>query len=295
MALELKVNPEYETLLPQISNEEYETLKMSFLTEGQHFPIIVNQDGVILDGHQRYRACNEIGMECRYEVKTFTNPLLEKKFVIEANLLRRHLSVAERAKLGYLLLAIETELGRQREEATLPKPGQKGFQPVVASGDATIDFGKAAEKVARKVGVSQATIERIKVIEERGTPEQIKAVEKGEEGILPTYKAIKDKEKAIEEKQEQKDRFKEILGSDEAAEEAVRRVKGEQYASRIDDVAVTIMSWGIPFIMAMGTDYWKQKIPVLTKMKEHLEWLISFDPDNQKEAVEVEYEVKING
>lgn len=55
--LKLKINPEYEILLPKLPQEEYKALKHSIETEGQHFLITVNMDGIILDGHHRYKAC----------------------------------------------------------------------------------------------------------------------------------------------------------------------------------------------------------------------------------------------
>jgi len=46
-----------ETKLPK---EEYEALKRSIQNEGLHFPIIVNPEGYILDGHHRWRICQQL-------------------------------------------------------------------------------------------------------------------------------------------------------------------------------------------------------------------------------------------
>ena len=115
------INPEYEKLLPKLSSEEFEALKKSIREEGLHYPIIVNQDKIVLDGHHRLRVCKELGIEPRFEVwRSFeANPLLERKFVIEVNLRRRHLSEFQRAELAYPLLEIENELAKQRQLATL--------------------------------------------------------------------------------------------------------------------------------------------------------------------------------
>ena len=42
--MSLCVNPTYEKLLPQMSNEEFEELKRSIQIEGQHYPIIANEE-----------------------------------------------------------------------------------------------------------------------------------------------------------------------------------------------------------------------------------------------------------
>ena len=90
--MSLHLNPQYEKLLPQMSSEEFAELKASIQTEGQHYAIIVNEDLEVLDGHHRYRACLELGIDPDFEVRKFEDELLEKKFVIEANLRRRHLN-----------------------------------------------------------------------------------------------------------------------------------------------------------------------------------------------------------
>jgi Predicted transcriptional regulators len=53
----IKTNQEYSSLVPQLSTEEYESLKQSIKENGLWVPIVVNKDGVILDGHHRYKAC----------------------------------------------------------------------------------------------------------------------------------------------------------------------------------------------------------------------------------------------
>jgi len=129
----LTVNPEYEALLPKLSQEEYEALKTSIKNEGLHFPITINKDRVILDGHNRFKICQELQIAIKFEVKEFTNPLLEKKFVIEANLRRRHLTKFQRAEMGMPLLEIEKELAKQRQLKGLPSNGGKvdknGYAP----------------------------------------------------------------------------------------------------------------------------------------------------------------------
>jgi ParB-like chromosome segregation protein Spo0J len=78
-------------------------------------PVIVNKDGIALDGHSRFRACKELGIPVQYHTKDFDDPLEEKKFVIEANLNRRHLNEFQKAELGFLLEGLEVEMARKRE------------------------------------------------------------------------------------------------------------------------------------------------------------------------------------
>ena len=83
MLLTLKINPEYEALVPTMSKGSYETLASSIQANGQYEPITVNENGIILDGHQRFRACNKLKIKPTFEVKQFVDLLAETLFVID--------------------------------------------------------------------------------------------------------------------------------------------------------------------------------------------------------------------
>ena len=79
------INDEYASLIPSLSIEEFESLKQSIKEDddGLTYAIIVNQHGVILDGYQRYKACQELGKDPKLQVKHFDDSFLEQKFRIE--------------------------------------------------------------------------------------------------------------------------------------------------------------------------------------------------------------------
>lgn len=80
-----------------------------------YLPTVVNPEGVIFDGHNRYEICVELGLEPKCEVSTFEDPLLEK-FVIESNLIRRHLTTFQRVEMGLPLILINKEIMRSKKE-----------------------------------------------------------------------------------------------------------------------------------------------------------------------------------
>jgi hypothetical protein len=112
----LSISREYANLLPCPSETELESLKQSIALEhGQGVPIIVNQNGIVLDGHNRFRACKELEIPVQYSIIKFDDPLEEKKFVIEVNLTRRHINDFERAEIGYTLERLEAEKAKRRQ------------------------------------------------------------------------------------------------------------------------------------------------------------------------------------
>ena len=188
--MSLCVNPTYEKLLPQMSNEEFEELKRSIQIEGQHYPIIANEDLEVLDGHHRFKACKELDLEPDFEIRKFENKLVEKKFVIESNLRRRHLTSFQLVELGVPLLEIEKAMSKKRQK----EGGKKGrnIQLGVASSDATptINSGKATAIVAEKIGLSTRTFERGKKILEKATEEEKQKLREGKTSISRVYREI---------------------------------------------------------------------------------------------------------
>ena len=187
--MSLRLNPEYEKLLPKMSEDEFAELKASMQAEGQHYPIIVNEDLEILDGHHRYRACTELGVEPDFEVRKFEDKLLEKKFVIEVNLRRRHLNNFQLVELAVPLLEIEKALAKKRQS----EGGKNGRnqQLGLAPDDAEPAFkGKATELIAKKAGVSTRTFERGKKILEKASEDDKQRLREGKASIAKVYQEI---------------------------------------------------------------------------------------------------------
>jgi ParB-like chromosome segregation protein Spo0J len=192
--MSLSVNPEYEKLMPRMSDEEFAELKESIQSEGQHYPIVAKENLAVLDGHHRLRACVELGIEPDFEVRKFEDKLLEKKFVIEANLRRRHLNNFQLVELGVPLLEIEKELARRRK--TLGGKHGRNIQLGLAPNDAKPVFkGKATATVAKTIGVSTRTFERGKRILEKANEEDKEQLREGKASISGVYNKIVSLEK----------------------------------------------------------------------------------------------------
>ena len=192
--MSLHLNPEYEKLLPKMSEEEFAELKASIQTEGQHYPIVANENLEVLDGHHRFKACVELDIEPDFEVRKFEDKLLEKKFVIEANLRRRHLTKFQLVELGVPLLEIEKAIAKKRQ-VTGGKTG-RNIQLGLAPDDAKPVFkGKATAAVAKKVGVSTRTFERGKKILEKASEEDKQKLREGKASIAKVYREVVELEK----------------------------------------------------------------------------------------------------
>ena len=173
--MNITINPEYSELVNPLSDAEYYVLKNSISEKGLHLPIIINQDNVILDGHNRLKICKELGIEPKFEVKEFQDPLQEKEFVVEINLKRRHLNSFQIAELEYKMEEIYKERAKRRSFSNLKNLKENMS---TAPNDAIVlkekekeEKGKVSEIIAKKTGLSPRTYERAKKIIEEGSEE----------------------------------------------------------------------------------------------------------------------------
>jgi len=179
--MKITVNPVYQKLVPPVSETEYNSLKESIKSNGLWMPIITNKHGVILDGHHRFKACQELGVQMRLAVREFDSELWERKFVIETNLKRRQLNDFQKAELGVLLLPIEQELAKQRQ--------------VHVSSSSNDQKGNARDIAASKVGMSGTTFERAKKVIDRAPEEVKQLLRDGKTTISKEYTKIQKDEK----------------------------------------------------------------------------------------------------
>lgn len=154
--VQLLINKEYEKIVPELPKADYDLLVQSIKNSGLWLPIIVNAENVVLDGHHRYKACIGLGIPIKISVRTFESKLLEKKFVIECNLKRRHLNDFQKAELGIPLQKINQELSRVNQGTRTDLTSLSNEKKV-----APFHSGK---ETAKEIGVSASTFERAKKI-----------------------------------------------------------------------------------------------------------------------------------
>ena len=181
--LTLKIDPEYEALVPTISKECYETLVSSIQANGQYEPIIVNENGIILDGHQRFRACNKLKIKPAFEVKQFDDLLAEKLFVIDVNLVRRQLTQAQRIQLSLRKKSILQEQAKRNESL-----GGTGVQICTP-------LSRVNEVIAKNAGVSARQVSKFETISKKADVQLLNRVLTAKTTIDKAYNDIKAEEK----------------------------------------------------------------------------------------------------
>jgi ParB-like nuclease domain len=119
-------------LFPELPFEELAQLARDIKEQGQLEPIILHK-GLILDGRNRYRACQMAGVIPRTEdFSALSTERSPEEFVVSRNLRRRHLSVGQKAAIALewsevieLSADPERNKGRGRPKGTLSEVAKK--------------------------------------------------------------------------------------------------------------------------------------------------------------------------
>ena len=168
------------SIFPPMDDETYAELRDDIAKHGLAESITL-YEGKILDGVHRERACSETGTDARYENYDGDDP---QGFVVRRNLLRRQLTILQRADLALKLLP------QREKEAKVNKGGRpSSTKPGVSRPSVS---GKATARVAAEVGLSQATVRRAKQIKERD-PDLWKDVQAGEISIGTAQRKLQNK------------------------------------------------------------------------------------------------------
>ncbi len=143
-------------LFPLMGEVEFSRLVADIKANGLRHPI-VEIGNAILDGRNRYKACNAAGVPIKTVKYSGKDPLA---YVISANLHRRHLNESQRAMIA------------QRLETWKHGDNQH------TKGDANLRLLRA--DVATMLQVSQRSVCDAKKVHDRGIPELAQRVEAGE-------------------------------------------------------------------------------------------------------------------
>ena len=151
---ELVIDPEFESVIPPLTELEFDQLRKNILEDKEVFHPIIVWNNTIVDGHNRYKILKvhqnlpfrirKLEFEDRYEVIAW---------ICKNQIGRRNLSEAQLTiLLGHRLEAEKKRRGGDRKSA---KEKSKPQNEVLISGS-----NLTSEKIASEYGKSKATVER---------------------------------------------------------------------------------------------------------------------------------------
>ena len=192
----MQILQELEILIPPLTSEEFKQLERNILEEGIRDPL-VTWNGILVDGHNRYRIAQEHDINYVTVEKEFADINAVKVWMINNQFGRRNLISYVRTVLALRLKEIYREIAKENQ-----KGGQGGILLPQTFGEANKKENETNYKIGKIADVSSETIRKVEKIEATASPEIKAKASTGQISINEAYKEIKKEEKIDERKKD---------------------------------------------------------------------------------------------
>lgn len=191
---------EMAELLPPLGGEQLAALEQDLLRNGCYSPIIVNEDLVIVDGHNRQSLCEKHGIPYKMAVFSFEDLLEAKQWALDTQKGRRNL---DKWELGKIALKLKPEV-EARARANQSAAGGNKYVDETASGNvAESGFSVDTRKeLADSVGLGERTMGKVMQIDEHAPTAVKEALDKKELSINQGYNITQQVRQLPEEEQD---------------------------------------------------------------------------------------------
>lgn len=181
----LHVDPEFKSLIPPLTAEEYAALEQSILADGCR-DAIVTWNGIIVDGHNRYEICTTHNVPFKTVSYNFDSRDEVKEWMILNQLARRNLQPFQYVELALRIKPVIEE----RAKAKLRKYyGNQYDGPLQKSAEVQKPIN-TREEIAQLAGVSRDTVAKVEKILEVADEETKDALRRGDMSINKAYNDI---------------------------------------------------------------------------------------------------------
>ena len=191
------VLPEMAELLPPLTGEQLAALEADILKNGCYSPVIVNEDMVVIDGHNRQRLCEQHGLPYQMAVFSFESMLEAKQWALDTQKGRRNLDKWELGKIALRLkpdieARARENMGTRTDLLTTLSEGQPPAPPV-----------NTRKELADTVGIGEVTMGKVMQIDEHAPAAVKEALDSGDLSINQGYNITRQVRELPEEQREE--------------------------------------------------------------------------------------------
>ena len=214
------VLPEMAELLPPLTGEQLSALEADIVANGCYAPVIVNEDMVIIDGHNRQRLCEKHGLPYQMAVFSFRDLLEAKQWALDTQKGRRNL---DKWELGKIALRLKPDIDAKARANQSAAGGDKfRDKPLSATVPEAVSSVDTRKELAGAVGLGERTMGKIMQIDEHAPAAVKAALDSGDLSISQGYNITRQVQDLPEEQRE------------EAAAQAVELVKAKKEIRELD-------------------------------------------------------------
>lgn len=186
----MKIDVEFQSLIPPLTYEEKKMLEESILSEGCRDAIVVWND-TIIDGHNRYEICKKHGIPFETVNREFESRNEVIEWIIKNQFGRRNLPLHERARLALRLKSVIAEKAKSNKQEAANKMNLIVGNNVSAEICENVLQIDTREEIAKAAGVSHDTIAKVEKIEEAAPAPIVQASRKGDISVNAAYQVTK--------------------------------------------------------------------------------------------------------
>jgi len=268
---ELIVDAEFKSLIPPLTEEEYELLEQSIIAEGCRDALVI-WNGTLLDGHNRYEMCQKHGIDFDTKNIELKDRDTAKIWIIDNQLARRNLSLIDRGKLELRRARIIEKRVRERQgtRTDLMPVNIRANWPE-CSQSSTPEERRSRKEIGEELGISGRQYQRLKkilehteILEGEGRKEEAEKIENelrnNEKTVHGVYKEIQKQDalKEVEEKSRPDYRHEPIIRRQDAKTllsilPADLVLTDPPYSTDVEDIDDFVSSWLPELKNSIGT------------------------------------------
>lgn len=195
--------PEMAELLPPLTGEQLAALEADILANGCYSLVIVNEDMVIIDGHNRQRLCEQHGLPYQMAVFSFESMLEAKQWALDTQKARRNL---DKWELGKIALRLKPDIEARAKENMSAGGGDQKSEDA-KSGltmlSDPISPVSTRKELAETVGIGEVTMGKVIQIDEHAPAAVKDALDNGDLSVNQGYNITRKVQELPEEQREE--------------------------------------------------------------------------------------------
>lgn len=259
---ELKIDPELRDLLPPLTSEEYKQLEKNIVENGfdRNFPIMEWQ-GFIVDGHNRYDICKKHNIEPIIGTLAYETKEEVMEWMLDIQLGRRNLTPIQKIAITEKYRPIYEKQAKENQRLSGIEYGNGGTKvggnlPQPLSRDSRERNPKTSEKLASIANVSEKTYRMGAKILNSDNEKLKQEVLSGEKSINAGYKELTGKkENKKEEAKNEIPSTSQIQPPKSKVSEEVKQICEDLKTEKTKEYLDSIWDYKVSIIECMNADF----------------------------------------
>lgn len=241
----------YANIFPLIPEQELKALADDIAVHGLREPIWLHRDGRIIDGRNRYRACELAGVEPEYRTYQGDDGAELLDFVVSLNKFRRHLSPSQ-------LSMVAATVANMKRGRPAGKETNLSLYEDADPGEPLVTIAQAADMF----GVGEVSVKHARKVQDQAVPELAEKVVAGSVSVSAAAaiaEADEDEQRevvALEDEKEIVRRANEIKRRKKEQKEQEKRARAQRLAEQAEQAAQLIVSHADPAQPQVG-QWWQ--------------------------------------